>query len=175
MNAFRAILAIAFGAGVILGAITSAGHPRPATVVIGEGNRRVIASATITGNRCKVPGYANGAAVTYEIDTGDPITADFSASHIHKLGLNPASLDFAELWPGTRYGTIATTTLREIRVGDVVWNDPEVRIYSNWRYTFGDDETPLLGLAALNSRGVHLEFDGDLCRLTVSGNEKPAR
>ena len=129
--------------------------------------RHVIASSRIVGARCHVQGQANGAPFTFTIDTGDPIVADFSASHATKLGLDPASLHYEEIWPGTRYGKIATTTLREIRVGDVTWSNVQARIYSNWRYTFGDDETPLLGLDALQRRGIHIEIDGDMCRLTA--------
>jgi len=129
--------------------------------------RHMIASSKIVGERCYVHGQANGTSFTFSVDTGDPFHAEFSASHVRELGINPASLHYEELWPGTRYGKIATTTLRELRVGDVTWNNVQIRIYSDWRYTFGDDESPLLGLAALQSRGIHVEFDGDMCRLTA--------
>jgi predicted aspartyl protease len=135
--------------------------------IAGSSDRHVIASSRIVGARCHVQGQANGVAFTFSVDTGDPVAADFSSSHAKKLGLDPAALHYEEIWPGTRYGKIATTTLREIRVGDVVWNNAQVRIYSNWRFSFGDDETPLLGLEALQSRGIHVEFDGDMCRLTA--------
>jgi hypothetical protein len=106
--------------------------------------------------------------VTFQIDTGAPGFADFSSSYVRKLGISSAALHYSEWWPGTRYGKAARTTVRELRVGDVVWNDADVSIYQNWRYAFGADEIPLLGLAALQSQGVHLEMDGDTCRLTVA-------
>ena len=145
-------------------------HTLPAPVppkIVEPPARLVIASSRIVGARCHIEGQANGAPFTFTVDTGDPVAADFSASYSKKLGLDPAALHYAEIWPGTRYGKIATTTLREIRVGDVTWSNVQVRIYSNWRFAFGDDETPLLGLNALQSRGIHLEIDDDMCRLTA--------
>ena len=65
--------------------------------------------------------------------------------------------------------------MREIRVGDAVWRDVDARVYSDWRYTFGDDEIPLLGLAALRSQNIHVEFEGDTCRLTMPDNRAAAR
>jgi predicted aspartyl protease len=143
-------------------------HAPSVPKIVSQSERRVIAISKIEGGRCHVLGEANGEPMTFTIDTGDPIDADFSSSHITKLGINPAALHYEEIWPGTRYGKIATTTLREIRIGYVRWSHVQVRIYSNWRYLFGDDETPLLGLAALQSRGVHVEIDGDTCRLTIA-------
>lgn len=130
-------------------------------IAVGEGTRR---------NRCDIGGFANGVAVTFEIDTGDPNMADFPSSYVGKLGIG-GPLNYYELDPGTRYGKIATTKLREIRVGDVVWNAPEVNVYSDWDYTYGSDEIPLLGLGALKMRGVDVEFDAKgRCRLTAARN-----
>jgi hypothetical protein len=130
-------------------------------IAVGQGTRR---------NRCDVSGFANGVPLIFEIDTGDPNIADFPSSYVDKLGIG-GPLDYSEWFPGTRYGTIATTTLRQIRVGDVVWNDPDVNVFSDWDYTFGDEEVPLLGLGALKTRGVDVEFDEDgRCRLTAARN-----
>jgi hypothetical protein len=145
-------------------------HTLPAPVppkIVEPPSRHVIASSMIIGARCYVQGQANGAPFTFSVDTGSPVAAIFSASYIKKLGLDAATLHYEEIWPGTRYGKIATTTLHEIRVGDVTWSNVQVRVYGNWRFAFGDDETPLLGLDALQRRGIHLEFDGDMCRLTA--------
>jgi hypothetical protein len=140
----------------------------------GAGQRRVIATGWGGGeNRCKVRGYANGAAVTFAIDTGDPNMADFAASFIRQLGLNRDAVEFRELLPGSRYGGYAEVTLQSIRVGDIVWNNPEVGIFSDWRYTFGPDEIPLLGLRALRAKGIAVEFVGDTCRLTMAGTAQP--
>jgi len=100
------------------------------------------------------------------VDTGAPTVAEFSSSWADKLGVK--NLQYRELWPGTRYGKIATATVHEIRVGDVVWKDAAARFYSDWAYSFGGDTRPLLGLAALNARGINVEFERDTCRLTVS-------
>lgn len=143
--------------------------PAPAPVSF-DASRQVIAIGQDTRrNRCDVRGFANGVALTYEIDTGDPNIADFPSSYVRRLGIG-GSLNYTEWWPGTRYGKIATTTLRQIRVGDVVWNDSEVNVYSDWDYSFGDDEIPLLGLAALKMRGISVEFEGGRCQLTVARN-----
>jgi predicted aspartyl protease len=142
-------------------------HTPSVSMIVSQPERRVIAISKIEGGRCHVLGEANGVPMTFTIDTGDPIDADFSSSHITKLGINPAALHYEEIWPNTRYGKIATTTLREIRTGYVRWSDAQVRIYSNWRYSFGDDETPLFGLMALQRHDIHVEFDGGMCRLTA--------
>jgi predicted aspartyl protease len=136
--------------------------PGPAS----DRNRQVIALAKITDGRCHVSGFANNAPFVFEIDTGDPIIADFSASAIGKLGLR-GPLRYQKIWPGTRYGGSATATLRELRIGAWVLTNVDVRIMQNWRFTFGDDESPLLGLAALQSRGIRFEVEGDTCRLTL--------
>lgn len=134
---------------------------RRQVIAVGEGMRH---------NRCDISGFVNGVAVTFEVDTGDPNIADFPSSFVGKLGIE-GPLDYYELDPETRYGKIAPTTLREIRVGDVVWNDPEVNIYSDWDYTYGSDEVPLLGLAALKMRGINVEFEAEgRCRLTAARN-----
>lgn len=166
-----------FGAGLLIahlggGSFVAPAVPPPEIVrpqVTKVGNVQVIAVGQGTRhNRCDVRGFANGAAVTFEVDTGDPDIADFPGSYVAKLGITKP-LAYAELWPGTRYGKTARTTLRQIRVGDVVWNDPEVNVYSDWNYSFGDDQIPLLGLAALRMRGINVEFEGgEHCRLTVA-------
>lgn len=171
----RVATLVAGGASVLLASLW-VGHapnyaPVPAPVSF-DGSRQVIAVGQGSRrNRCDVRGFANGVALTYEIDTGDPVVADFPSSYVGRLGIG-GSLNYTELWPGTRYGKIATTVLRQIRVGDVVWNDPEVRVYSDWDYAFGDDEIPLLGLAALRMRGINVEFAGDRCRLTVARDRR---
>jgi hypothetical protein len=140
---------------------------RSAAVQSDASGRRVLAEAKIEGDRCHLPGYANDVPVVWEIDTGDPIDGDFAKSWVGKLGLG--NLQYEEIWPGTRYGKIADTTV-DIRVGDWAISNAHARVYSNWRYTFGDDEDhPLLGLAALQKRGVRLEVEGDTCRLTMAG------
>lgn len=138
-----------------------------------ETGRRVIATGQGSRNdRCDVAaavdGGAGAVATVFEVDTGDPVEADFPGKYIKRLGVDAAALNWYELDPGTRYGKIAHATLRQIRIGEVVWNNPEVRFFSNWRYTFGADEIPLLGLHALNSKGIHVEFDGGGCRLTAA-------
>jgi predicted aspartyl protease len=162
------LLGTAIFAAAIFGATQwlapAADDPQPVTF---DGNREVIAASTITGQRCHVPGSANGAPVTFEVDTGDPVFADFSARFAARIGLDPARLHYEELWPGTRYGGIAETTLHTLRIGPWQLTDVPVRVYDNWKYTFGDDAYPLLGLAALQSNGVRLEIEGDTCRLTV--------
>jgi hypothetical protein len=140
-------------------------HASPSPVVK-ETGRRVIASAKTNNDRCDVGGVVNSVPLTLEIDTGDPIEIDFPAKYVQRLGLKTGP--YEELWPGTRYGKIANAQVKEIRVGDVVWRNATARVYSNWDYTFGSDEIPLLGLAALRAQGVHVEFEGDMCRLTVS-------
>jgi hypothetical protein len=146
--------------------------PEQAAAVVNESGRRVIATGEGSrSDRCDVHGTANGKPFVFEIDTGAGDMALFSSSHLAKLSINPKTLHYEEFWPGTRYGKIATTNLREIVIGGVVWNKPEVRIYSNWKFSFGGDEgdeTPLLGLPALNAKGVNVEFDGGMCRLTVA-------
>jgi predicted aspartyl protease len=137
--------------------------------------RRVIASATIEDNECRISGSVNGAPSRFIVDSGAGEVALFSVSHLGALGINRASLHFEEVWPGTRYGKIAKTTVREIRVGDVVWLNEPVEIYANWRFAFGDDETPLLGLGALQEQGVNLEFEGNICRLTVANSSQPSQ
>jgi hypothetical protein len=140
--------------------------PGPAAPSIHETGRRVLASAKIENDRCHLPGFANRVPVVYEIDTGDPIDADFSNIWVSRLGLK--NLQYREIWPGTRYGKIADAAV-DIRVGDWVIKNGGARIYANWKYTFGEDEEhPLLGLAALQKRGVRLEVEGDSCRLTVA-------
>jgi hypothetical protein len=135
-------------------------HQERRVIATGQGSRE---------NRCDVPGVVNGVPVTFEVDTGDPNPADFAASYIRKLGFNPTSLEWSELDPGTRYGKVANAKAREIRIGDVVWTDQTITFFSNWRYSFGDDEQPLFGLPSLRARGVQLEWmqDGN-CRLTVA-------
>jgi hypothetical protein len=138
-----------------------------------ETGRRVVASAKIVNDRCNLPGFAGqgsgrNAAFTFEIDTGDPSIADFSNRWVAKLGLNPATLDYREVEPGTRYGKIAYATLPEIRIGDMVWKNEQVGIWDRWSYSFGHEEIPLFGLVALQKRGVRLEVEGDTCRLTVA-------
>ena len=141
------------------------GHASPSPVVK-ETGRRVIVASNIEGERCLAPGSVNGVPATFMVDTGAPTVAEFSSSWADKLGLK--NLQYRELWPGTRYGKIATATVHEIRVGDVVWKDAAARFYSDWAYSFGGDTRPLLGLAALNARGINVEFERDTCRLTVS-------
>jgi len=135
--------------------------------------RRVIASAKTDNERCDVPGVVNGQSLTLEIDTGDPNSIDLPSKFVARLGLKPGS--YEEFWPGTRYGKIAKATVREIRVGDVVWLNQQGFVYSDWDYTFGSDEIPLLGLAALRAQGVHVEFDGGMCHLTVAQSSAPMR
>jgi len=141
------------------------GHASPSPVVK-ETGRRVIVASNIEGERCLAPGSVNGVPATFMVDTGAPTVAEFSSSWADKLGVK--NLQYRELWPGTRYGKIATATVHEIRVGDVVWKDAAARFYSDWAYSFGGDTRPLLGLAALNARGINVEFERDTCRLTVS-------
>ena len=141
------------------------GHASPSPVVK-ETGRRVIVASNIEGERCLAPGSVNGLPITFMVDTGAPKVAEFSSSWADKLGVK--NLQYRELWPGTRYGKIATATVHEIRVGDVVWKDAAARFYSDWAYSFGGDTRPLLGLAALNARGINVEFERDTCRLTVS-------
>jgi predicted aspartyl protease len=146
---------------VVVGKLMGGDAPSP---VVKETGRRVIAASRIENGRCLAPGSVNGEPVTFEVDTGAPRGAEFPDSWARKLGLN--NLHYEELWPGTRYGKIATASVDSIRVGAVVWRNVQARFYSNWAFTFGDTR-PLLGLAALNAQGVHVEFDGDTCRLTV--------
>jgi len=141
------------------------GHASPSPVVK-ETGRRVIVASNIEGERCLAPGSVNGVPATFMVDTGAPTVAEFSSSWADKLGVK--NLQYRELWPGTRYGKIATATVHKIRVGDVVWKDAAARFYSDWAYSFGGDTRPLLGLAALNARGINVEFERDTCRLTVS-------
>jgi hypothetical protein len=141
------------------------GHASPSPVVK-ETGRRVIVASNIEGERCLAPGSVNGVPATFMVDTGAPTVAEFSSSWADKLGVK--NLQYRELWPGTRYGKIATATVHEIRVGDVVWKDAAARFYSDWAYSFGSSVRPLLGLAALNARGINVEFERDTCRLTVS-------
>lgn len=149
--------------GKLAGSDVSSGSVMPSTH---ETGRRVMVESKIEENRCLAPGSVNGVPITFMVDTGAPSVAEFPNSWARELGLG--NLDYEELWPGTRYGKIATATVDEIRIGDVVWKDAEARFYTNWAFSFGDTR-PLLGLAALNARGVHVEFDGDTCRLTVAG------
>jgi hypothetical protein len=91
--------------------------------------------------------------------------------------VGPASLvlQISILLPGARYGGIANATLHELRVGDWALNNVEVQIFDRWRYAFGEDETPLLGLPALQQRGVRLEIEGNTCRLTLPATRTAAR
>ena len=176
--------------GTVAGAVVSAGllifHPHiggdsavapppenPQPPVTYSNDRQVIAvGRSGRSNRCDVRGFANGVATDFEIDTGDPNTADFPGSYVRKLGVE-GPLDYYELSPGTRYGKIANAHLRQIRIGSVTWDNPEVSFFSDWDYSFGDDEIPLLGLPALKMHGVNVEFDrGDTCRLTVARNRR---
>jgi hypothetical protein len=161
-----------FCAGLVAAAAVL--NPAPiAAVPQMESGRQVIAEGVGSrADRCDVPGFANDEAVTFEIDTGDPDNADFPSSYISRLGIK-GPLYYKELWPGTRYGKIARTTLRQIQIGDVVWHDLEINVYTNWDYSFGSDETPLLGLKALKSKGLHIEIDGGTCRLTVEPPSPP--
>jgi hypothetical protein len=178
----RIIATLLAGVVIVCGvAVSKLGHdgasakdaPVPAPVSF-DASRQVIAVGQgIRHNRCDVRGFANDVALTYEIDTGDPNIADFPSSYVRKLGIGE-SLNYTEWWPGTRYGKIATTTLRQIRIGDVVWNDSEVNVHSDWAYSFGSDEIPLLGLAALRMRGINVEFEGDRCQLTVARKNRRA-
>jgi gag-polyprotein putative aspartyl protease len=153
------------GALVVIGKLAG-GDASPVAPSIHETGRRVLVTSKIDGDRCLAPGFSvNGVPITFMVDTGAP-DVEFPNSWAAKFGL--MNLEYRELWPGTRYGKIATGTVHEIRVRDVVWKDQEARFYSNWAYSFGDDTRPLLGLGALNARGVHVEFEGDTCRLTVA-------
>ncbi|MGA8612235.1 MAG: hypothetical protein WB760_11050 [Xanthobacteraceae bacterium] len=141
----------------------------PIARAVNETARRVIATGGgARENRCDVPGSVNGRALVFEIDTGDPTMADFPASYIDKLHVDRATLEWFELDPGTRYGRVAWAIVREIRIGDVVWENPRVRFYENWRFSFGSEENPLFGLPALKAEGVNVEWTGDTCRLTVA-------
>jgi hypothetical protein len=135
-----------------------------------QSDRRVIASAKIAGDRCVVEGSVNSRPPTpLEIDTGNDVFASFSASYVgDKLGINPASVPYVDMWPGTPYGKHAFVTIREIRIGDVVWRNPKVEILQKWNYTFGDDETPLIGFPALQAQGIHVEIEDGFCRLTIA-------
>jgi hypothetical protein len=156
------VAALVIGGLVVVGKL-GGGDAAPG---VKETGRHVLASAKIEHDRCHLPGFANRAPVVWEIDTGDPIDADFSNIWVSRLGLK--NLQYREIWPGTRYGKIADAAV-DIRVGDWVINNGQARIYGNWKYTFGEDEEhPLLGLAALQKRGVRLEVEGDTCRLTVA-------
>jgi hypothetical protein len=143
----------------------------PASPAASSGARHVIAVGQGTRpNRCDVRGFANGVPLTFEVDSGDPNIADFPGSYAGKLSIRQP-LDFFDMFPGTRYGKIAKTTLHEIRIGGVIWRAPEVNVFSDWDYSFGSDEVPLLGLRALQMHGINVEFDGgDRCRLTVARN-----
>jgi hypothetical protein len=139
------------------------------------GHRWVIAVGQGTrSNRCDIQGFANGVPLTFEIDTGDPNLADFPSSYVGRLGIE-GPLDYSERFPDTRFGKVATTTLNEIRIGEVVWDHPEVNVLSNWDYSFGSDEIPLFGLPALTQRGINVEFEKDgRCRLTVARGDRRA-
>jgi hypothetical protein len=139
----------------------------------GEDGRRVIASGEMVNDDCPVAGFVNGKPVTFRVDTGNPVIAEFAASFVRKLDLKPGP--YQEWLPGTRYGKVANATAREIRIGEVAWVNEQVRIYSNWRYAYGDDETPWLGFAALKSQGINIELDGNTCRLTVARSSAPAQ
>jgi hypothetical protein len=152
--------------------------PPPATPVIAKpevssgGARQVIAVGQGTrSNRCDVPGFANDKPVIFEIDTGDPNIADFPSSYVRRLSIKE-SLAYHEFIPGTRFGKIANTHLRQIRIGSVTWDNPEVSFFSDWDYSFGDDEIPLFGLPGLRKYGIAVEFEGDRCRLTVARNRR---
>lgn len=133
-------------------------------------DRRVIARGHgWRSNRCDIAVRVNGVPVIFMVDFGAPSFAEFPNSYVKKLNLDPG--DYEELWPGTRYGKIAYATVREIRVGDVVWNDTEARIYENWGFSFGNDQYPIFGLAALRRHGVGLEWDGGTCVLTLPAAE----
>src|ERR1700722_16650554 len=172
-----ALTAIAIIMGLVISGFGSLIAPRsidPAPQVQATyGDRQVIAVGQGTRqNRCDVRGLANGVPLIFEVDTGDPDMADFPASYVSRLKM-AGPLNYTEWWPGTRYGKIATTTLREIRIGDVVWDNPEVNVFSDWDFSFGDDEIPLFGLAALKMRGINVEFEGGgNCRLTVAPNRR---
>jgi predicted aspartyl protease len=141
-----------------------------------ERGRRVIASAKVDGDRCIASGFVNdNVPVTFMIDTGAPDFADFSISYVHTFGVDPATLHYSEWWPGTRFGKIATTSIKSIRIGDVVWRNPTVQFYQNWNFSFGDVSKPLLGLLALKAFDIHVEFEGDVCRLTVPATSTPSQ
>lgn len=166
-----------FGSGSVAAPAPVGPPPQIAQPQVTSGNDRLVIAVGRSGtnNRCDVQGFANGVATDFEIDTGDPNEADFPGSYIRKLNIG-GPLDYHELDPGTRYGKIAPVKLRQIRIDNVVWNNPTVYVYSDWDYTFGSDEIPLLGLPALKERGVNVEFDkGDTCRLTVARNHLVAQ
>jgi hypothetical protein len=171
-------LAVVIAAGMLVArsgdnSSVPAGPPpqiAPPQVSSGSGRQVIAVGEGTRSNRCDIRGFANGIAVTFEVDTGDPYVAEFPSSYVGRLGIE-GPLDYSDWWPGTRYGKIATAKLREIRVGDVVWHDPEVNVYSDWDYAYGSDEVPLLGLSALRMRGVNVEFDAEgRCRLTAARN-----
>jgi hypothetical protein len=141
-----------------------------------QDTRRVIASAKIDGdNRCKIRGYLDGVSLPLMVDTGAPRAVEISADLLPKFSRTTSQYNFDELWPGTRYGKIARTTFDELRIGSFVLARPDVRIYDRWSYSFGNDTTPLLGMGALKDRGVRLEIEGDICRVTMPATRTAAR
>jgi hypothetical protein len=135
---------------------------------INRAGKNVLASAKIDwGNRCKISGYLNGVRLTFMVDTGAPRNVEMSSDLLPKFGIDASSLDFEEVWPGTRYGKIAKTTFNQLSIGSFVLNHPQVWIYDRWGYSFGDTE-PLLGMATLKSAGIRLEVGDGSCRLLSS-------
>jgi predicted aspartyl protease len=129
----------------------------------------VVAEARIDGDgKCVVPGFLtaeNTAALKFEIDTGAGEAIWVSATHLPALGINPKKLQFQELDPGTRYGKVANARLRAVRIGGVTVRDVDAQILTRWRYTFGNGENPLIGIPFLKKSGLHIEVNGDACKL----------
>jgi hypothetical protein len=152
--------------------------PRPPIVGQRQAGERVIATAKIDGeNRCKIGGELDGVPLTFMVDTGAPRSVEISTDVLAKLGRTKSQYDFEELWPGTRYGKIAKTTVN-LRIGDLAITNANAFIYDRWEYTFGHPEIPLLGMGALKNRGVRLEIEGSTCKLvmpqTVTASTAPA-
>jgi hypothetical protein len=138
-----------------------------------EIGRWVIASAIIDGsNRCKVGGLLDGVALIFMVDTGAPLPVEISADLLPKLNRRQSQYNFAERWPGTKYGPTAQTSFDELRIGGFVLVRPEVRIYERWSQSFGNEIAPLLGMGALKTQG---ENEGDTCRPTMPETRSAAR
>jgi predicted aspartyl protease len=115
-------------------------------------------------NRCWIDAYLNGVQVTFMVDTGAPRAAEIPSELLPRLGIDGSRLNYEQFWPGTRYGDIARVRMRELRIGGLVLNNPEVWVYNNWGYSFGRDTAPLLGMETLK----HLNFRIENHSCTIS-------
>jgi predicted aspartyl protease len=160
MNAVGAIAAIAFGAGVVLGALATGGNPPPPqqTTTPERGHRL---PARPEGNSCLLDVWANGSPLTMLLDTGAWDSLYFPAEIARRsLGIDLATLPTdhtLETFGRTVRG--ATVSLRSFRMGVGVEFHAIPALIDDSPFSRG-----LIGMGVLKER-LHAQLDTDSCVL----------